>query len=375
MTSRHLSSLPSRKGSTSPHHAPSPSDSSQLTITPARLMSQPSIQAQGSRAQNKKPITSFLAPEGLVGMFTGCGALVALVMFLPLPARLQKSGAMADQAVQETYYIVGAIAFIVAIVCFFGLRGLKGEESKGWRALVGQKDASHNSSPAKEQSLPYWRLLAKSIALGFKDRDIGLGYLGGFVARASSVGISLFIPLYVNTYFITSGLCTGQPQNGSEEMRRQCRRAYVLSAELTGVSQLVALLLAPVFGFLSYRFRRFSAPLLTSALIGIVGFLALALTKNPEPNSEKGSHAIFITVTLLGISQIGAIVCSLGQLSRGVLGKKDDDCVRTNVQDDASPANNDTENGSNDASLPTSEPHASSNENTSLLNSKKVPGE
>ncbi|KAI9724822.1 MAG: hypothetical protein M1812_000098 [Candelaria pacifica] len=372
MTSHATSSQSSHNGSASPRHAPSPSDSSQLTITPARLMSQPPQQAQGSQVQTKRFTASFLASEGLVGMFTGCGALVALVIFLPLPARLQRSGTMADQAIQDTYYIVGAIALIVAICCFFGLRGLEGEESKGWGAVFGRKTADRDSPSAKQRILPYWRLLARSITLGFKDTDIGLGYLGGFVARASSVGISLFIPLYVNTYFISSGLCTGQPGKGSDEMKRQCRRAYVLSAELTGISQLVALLFAPVFGFLSHKFRRFNAPLLASAMVGIVGYVALALTKSPEPSGENGNPAIFVTVILLGISQIGAIVCSLGQLSRGVLGNKVENRDVSIIRDNESPGDNDNDNDSNDASCPSTESHTSVNESTGLLSRKQV---
>ncbi len=305
-------------------------------------------------------------------MFTGCGALVALLVFLPLPARLQRSGVRPDQSVQNTYYVVGAFAFVVATVCFFGLRGLKGEESKGWAAALGRNNGNHNSPSVKQLTSSYWRLLVRSISLGFQDTDIGLGYLGGFVARASSVGISLFIPLYVNTYFISSGLCTGDPQGGSEEMKRQCRRAYVLSAELTGVSQLVALLLAPVFGFLSHKFRRFNAPLLASAAFGIVGYLALALTESPETSGEKGNPAIFITVALLGISQIGAIVCSLGQLSRGVLGNKIIGDVGSNVQDNGSPRDNGSETGSNDSPPPYREAQTSSDENTSLLSGKKA---
>ena len=54
--------------------------------------------------------------------------------------------------------------------------------------------------------LPYWRLLKDSVRLGFTDSQIALGYLGGFVARASTVAISLFIPLFINTFFIRNGL-------------------------------------------------------------------------------------------------------------------------------------------------------------------------
>jgi MFS family permease len=162
-----------------------------------------------------------------------------------------------------------------------------------------------------------------SVQLAYTDAQIGLGYAGGFVARSSSVGISLFIPLFVNSFFISSGLCTGSPTDPSPELKKECRRAYVLAAELTGISQLVALICAPLLGYLSDRYRRFNAPLLASALFGVMGYTSLAQLKSPEPkdvDGRGGSPAVFIIVALIGISQIGAIVCSLGLLGRGVLG-------------------------------------------------------
>jgi MFS family permease len=171
--------------------------------------------------------------------------------------------------------------------------------------------------------MPYWKLLLDSTVLGFKDAQIGLGYLGGFVARASSVGISLFIPLYVNAYFIRNGFCKGSPNDPSPELKKECRAAYVLAAELTGVSQLIALLCAPLFGYLSDRYRRFNVPLLAASVCGIIGYTAFARLISPEPkdvNGRGGSPVVFVIVALIGISQIGAIVCSLGLLGRGVLG-------------------------------------------------------
>lgn len=123
----------------------------------------------------------------------------------------------------------------------------------------------------------------------------------------------------MNAYYISSGLCdeTGKnPQN----IKTHCREAYVLAAELTGVSQLVALLFAPIFGFLADRYRRFNIPLLTAALTGLVGYIGLAIVGSPQANGTHGTHWIFVIMALLGISQIGAIVCSLGLLGRGVLG-------------------------------------------------------
>lgn len=119
---------------------------SEATITPERYTrslsndSRSSRQQQDAVAKSAKP--SALA--GLVGLFTGCGALVALSLFLPLPARFGDiDGVTPGQAVSYSFYVVGAVSLAVALFVFIGLRNLKGEEGKGWTVLFGisERDA------------------------------------------------------------------------------------------------------------------------------------------------------------------------------------------------------------------------------------------
>ncbi|PSS18605.1 hypothetical protein M430DRAFT_102294 [Amorphotheca resinae ATCC 22711] len=312
-----------------------PSLDSEATITPATYNGRPKATHTDNNPSTTKSSSSTPRLAGLVGVFTGCGALVALSLFLPLPTQFSRiDGVSQGQAVADSFYVVGGISFLVAYFCFLGLRGLQGEEGKGWRLLLGKSPVSQGYQTASQSDdseenvvrapfLPYWRLLFDSTVLGFTDARIGLGYLGGFVARASSVGISLFIPLFVNSYFIHEGFCQGSPNDPSPELKKECRAAYVLAAELTGVSQLAALLCAPLFGFLSDRYRRFNVPLLVASVFGVIGYTAFAMLTSPEPkdiNGRGGSPAVFLIVVLIGISQIGAIVCSLGLLGQGVLG-------------------------------------------------------
>ncbi|KAK7988617.1 U3 small nucleolar ribonucleoprotein Mpp10 [Apiospora arundinis] len=284
---------------------------SDATITPetfTRATSEDRASRDGAEGSGRKP--SALA--GLVGLFTGCGALVSLIFFLPLPAQFSK---------------LAVVSLLVAVFVFIGLRGLKGEEGKGWRMLLGlRKKGSHGSeaSGAKlHKPLPYHRLLLSSIRLGFTDPHIALGYLGGFVARASTVAISLFIPLYVNTFFIGNGFCQGSPHDPSPELKKECRAAYVLASILTGVAQFVALLCAPVFGYLSSRrWRGVNVPVTVATLCGVVGYSVFPRLQSPEfkdVDGRGGGGYVFLVAALLGISQIGAIVSSLGSLGRGVL--------------------------------------------------------
>lgn len=296
-------------------HTMAPSISSELTITPDRFRSLSPINDAATK-EDTGASTSHLA--GLVGMFTGCGALVALLLFLPLPTQFKGAGELPATAVADAFYVVGAVAILVALGCFFGLRELPGEEGKGLHRLVNLKFTKtfHTSSPTRPV-LSYTRLFWTSVQLGFKSRNIGLGYLGGFVARASSVAISLFIPLFVNSYFLRTGDCLVNPSDPSD-IKGACPRAYKLAAALTGASQLVALLSAPLFGYLSARYRKYNIPLLASAVAGVAGYTAFGSLQSPDPHSNEGSGAVFFIVILLGVNQIGAIVCSLALLGRGI---------------------------------------------------------
>lgn len=307
-------------------HNVTPSISSELTITPARYSNSSDPAHRESTENDPDVSTSQLA--GLVGMFTGLGALLALLVFLPLPARFQQGGTSASDAVTYSFWVVAAVAIAVALICLIGLRNLPGEQNKSWRKLFGKGKQDDKHPEVVEDTKPqlsYFTSLSTSCMLGFKDVNIGLAYLGGFVARASSVAISLFIPLFVNAYFIRSGICDPDPNDpgtpsGPGEIKQQCARAYVVAAKLTGTSQLVALICAPVFGYLSGRYPRFNVPLLLAAFSGIAGYAAFGALKSPDPASEDGSAGVYFIVALLGISQIGAIVCSLGQLGRGIQG-------------------------------------------------------
>ena len=297
----------------------SASASSELTVTPERLRGNGRV-TKGSPKWLRGNISSTRL-AGFVGAFAGCGALVALGCFLPLPALFQKQNISPGRALTYTYYLVGCIAILVAFSCFLGLHRLKGEEGKSWAAVFGPTAITENASAPKAPNPAFYRRFVISVKLGFESRLIGLGYLGGFVARASSVGISLFIPLYVNNYFISSGLCD---VDDDQNIKIQCREAYVLAAKLTGTSQLVALISAPIFGFAGKESRANHTPLAVASLCGILGYLSFALLNTPDPGRAGGTYFVFLAASLLGISQIGAIVCSLGSLSCGIAASRYD---------------------------------------------------
>ncbi|KAL7950870.1 hypothetical protein V8C42DRAFT_307790 [Trichoderma barbatum] len=304
---------------------------SEATITPEvysrSLSSEGRPFSAGVDLQVRAGKSSVLA--GYVGLFTGCGALLALSCFLPLPAKFGEiDDVTPGEAVSYSFYVVGAVALLVAVFVFFGLRNIQGEQGKGWRLLLGLKgqgtDPIGYDYPGRTQHkvIPYLHLMKDSVLLGFTDSRIALGYLGGFVARASTVAISLFVPLYINTFFISNGFCQGSPNDPSPELKKECRQAYVLSSILTGVAQLMGLICAPVFGYLSRHPGRVNYPVVVATIFGIVGYAIFPQLPSPEigdVDGRGGTPVIFLIVTLIGISQIGSIVCSLGSLGKGIL--------------------------------------------------------
>jgi hypothetical protein len=301
-------------------HAATDSIISDLTITPARYHSETAQSSETTTRAESTRSTSKIA--GYVGMFTGCGALLALSLFLPLPARFQRGGTTPAHALQYSYYLVAGVAFALSIICFFGFMQLQGDTVKVEATLADDMKSKSTTANLRRRFLSLWRPLYEAALAGFQHSDIGIGYLGGFVARASSVAISLFVPLLVNASFLGSGLCSvetsGQP-NGLPDIQRRCPRAYVVAAQLTGVSQLVALLCAPLFGYASARSKINNLPLMLACGAGIVGYPLFAAQFSPDDKDTSKRVVSFFAVCLIGISQIGAIVCSLGTLSQGVL--------------------------------------------------------
>lgn len=107
----------------------------------------------------------------------------------------------------------------------------------------------------------------------------------------------------MNQFFYSEHICQvgGDP---SVDVKDGCREAYILSAILTGISETVALLAAPIWGYTCDRIGK-TKSLGISALIGIVGFSCFGGMQDPR------GWTAYIWASLIGVSQIGAIVCSL----------------------------------------------------------------
>ncbi|EPS37130.1 hypothetical protein H072_9266 [Dactylellina haptotyla CBS 200.50] len=339
-------------------------------------------QAKEQAKLSPKPITGKLS--GIVGFMTGCGALIALVFFLPLPAKFQDKHMTRTQALKHTFYVVACVAWIVSLAVLVGLRGANvgGKTWEFWKSGIFAKavqiwnrkgkandsllsnsdeeaapssgsgatdigsqqegsslfpdsssiqstgssssrtagyDAIRRPTPPvqtswKEKVNVYFGGLRLALKAGTEDWRIGLGYLGGFVARSMSVGISLFIPLYVNQWMRARGMCP--PVLPSDpNYKKSCREAYILAAMLTGTSQLSALIFAPVVGYFSDRYGP-QYPLLATAVLGFISCGAFSALQSLAVGADR-SWA-YLHCALMGIGQIGAIVASLALIGNAI---------------------------------------------------------
>ncbi|KAK9476154.1 major facilitator superfamily domain-containing protein [Lipomyces japonicus] len=268
--------------------------------------------------------------SGLVGLFTGFGAVIAVTVFLPIPNKLEKWGLSPEDALRRAFHIVGGLAIAVAIILFFTLRQDPNKSVTKWinelidkNKNIGAADINDNlhdfdvningtgANTAHQErelegadyryptkNLSYFSLLLKGFTAA-SEPDICLAYIGGLVARSASVAVSAFIPLYINQWFYDQELCSQ-----ADNIKESCRSAYILSSMLTGVAETFALVAAPFWGYSCDRFGK-ERSLAGSAFIGVVGFFTFAIFHNPQ------HRLAFLWVSLIGVSQIGAIVCSL----------------------------------------------------------------
>ncbi|KAI7962787.1 hypothetical protein MJO28_000881, partial [Puccinia striiformis f. sp. tritici] len=100
------------------------------------------------------------------------------------------------------------------------------------------------------------------------------GRLADIYARATTMGVTAYIPVFVNQYFTSTGQCQlDRPDAPPQEVKKACHAAFALASALTGTVQ--------------------------------VGFILFGLL--PRPNH----FLVWTTCILLGLSQIMGIIVSL----------------------------------------------------------------
>jgi len=239
--------------------------------------------------------------SGLIGFTSGLGALFGVFILLRLPsyfAGLSHSPVREGLAwgVRASFYVASTMALITSVLMVFGLCR-RGENV--WPI----KTPSSDSPPV------HWKESLQGLTLGFKlvkqHRHLLVAYAAGFATRATTIGVTAYIPVYVNQYYISTGQCQlERPDAPPEEVKKGCHAAFALASALTGTVQLCALLLSPVVGWTASVCAQ-PRMLAASNLLSAIGFIGFGLL--PRPN-----HILAWPICMiLGLSQITGVVVSL----------------------------------------------------------------
>lgn len=234
--------------------------------------------------------------SGLVGFSSGLGAIFAVVLLLPLPIRLGYD-VHASEALRKAFSIVGISGFLVSAMLFFTLYQ---SPVKGISVLTGNAEISIFDEAALDAGGPmisYVELLRAGFLAAKEDFRLQVSYFGSLVARASSIVLSLFVPLVVNDWYYKIGRCEVRDGSG-------CRDGVVRAAILTGIANTVALISAPIAGWVSDLVGP-TRVIIYSSLVGIFSMAGLLKLTNVE------SNAAIVFCSLLGIAQIGTLTVSM----------------------------------------------------------------
>lgn len=221
-----------------------------------------------------------------VGMALGLGAIFAVLAFTTLPTRLSHWFDYPEsKAVSMAYVVVAGWALASLIIT----------------AAVGPK---LNPQPGHPELL-YWQRVKRGYQASKGDRRAQLALLGGFVLRLALVANLVFIPLFVYKWYLDNGECRGDQLD-----RFNCALGFKFLAILTGVSQTVALLSSPLWGYATDKFSP-ATVMGVCAGVGMAGSLGfVALVSLPK------LVAAFVMVSLLGCAQLGVIISLMSMLSK-----------------------------------------------------------
>ncbi|WP_329425559.1 MFS transporter [Streptosporangium sp. NBC_01495] len=207
---------------------------------------------------------------GLIGLFSGLGAMLAVLGLVRLPKVFEDSGMAPVTAARVSFLIIAAAVLAVAALMWFTL-------SKA--PVSGPQEGSTGRVP-----LP--RLVREGVTLA-RDPGVALSYAAAFVARADLAVVVGFLSLWVVDHATSE-----RGMSGAEALAR--------AGAVVGVAQTVAVLAAPLFGWLGDRMRRQDVVILAQA-VAALSYLSTLLVSDP-----LGSGMMLVAV-FIGLGEIAGI--------------------------------------------------------------------
>jgi len=202
---------------------------------------------------------------GVMGLTSGLGALLGVFVFTRIPIWVNLPSTTANG--QIMYWCFAGWLMCNCVVLAVGLNG------------------SINISNKHES---YKTILIEGFKAA-KNPRVALSYFSSFAARGDSVVVTSLLALWISTYEENHG---ATPEEALAQV-----------GVITGVCQTVALVTAPLFGFLSDRYNRLLCQSVAAA-IASVGYFYLFFVEVP-----RGAH-VYVAVCIVGLGEIGMVVSS-----------------------------------------------------------------
>lgn len=232
---------------------------------------------------------------GIVGFVSGLGAIFGAFGFSRLyvfarHAELAGLRERANGGVNFMFVITGIIQILSSIIPLFFLIIPALDDNPGDKLNLVQR--------------------IKTGIVAMRNPLVCLAYASGYVARADSIAISLFISPWVLSHMERTGGCPPEDVSNLNWGHVQCPPAKSRSSSLSGVSNLVMLFGAPLFGVLSDRFGPIKTLIIPSILGSLCFFLLGTVLSNPE------STSVYIAFAVAGMADIGMIITSMAVMAQ-----------------------------------------------------------
>ena len=258
---------------------------------------------------------------GLLGVSTGLGACFGALFLNRLPTffiRSQEKEIITSAGtIYASFWITAFLLIGGALISGFGVRKppqqlqqdplIEAESAKVKKCPVFQNEPS----PLNSSTKCWW----KRIVFGFKaiktHPTLLAAYLGGFVARGDSIILSVFLPPWIASFYARNNLCQVDDSTVSDAALyiTKCPEAKRLVSTLTGISNLSALLAAPLVGNFADRLGPLRA-LGIPAMLGVCAYGGMLLIGDPR------SKIVMFMAVLQGLAQIGMIITSVSLVAK-----------------------------------------------------------
>lgn len=263
---------------------------------------------------------------GLLGVSTGLGACFGALFLNRLPTFFTRgsAGLVTSSAgtIVASFWITAVLLLGGAAISGFGIRRpLQSAEPEQDPLIKAETAVTVRKCPLAGQTTPgssrtkcWW----KRIVFGFKairsHPTLLAAYLGGFVARGDSIILSVFLPPWIASFYAKNNLCPVNDDNNNLLLDTamyitKCPEAKRLVSTLTGISNLSALLAAPLVGNFADRFGPVRA-LAIPAILGACAYGGMLLIGDPR------SRIVMIMAVLQGFAQIGMIITSVSLVAK-----------------------------------------------------------